>query len=324
MSCNIIKEYVEFTRKNLEDYTKKIMDKYYNEEIFSKYVNKYINIRYYNEETQVRATLEYNLNHYLEQIYEKDNNVISEFILKLFRLYYYIDDVNEFDFQQDLPNFVNIINNIREEKVGIKDPNFLKDFTELLKSNKKRKEEFINNLNTHEFYLDYRKIRKKELYNIKLKYEIPIPKLYSKYAIKKVWETTMISENKLKIEYYLLSQEILKDIITGIYHKNYLVDLKKTLLNKENELRKTLEIINNDISKDLITLKINYDDFIDNKEKVLSLIKEGYQFGVIIDENFMKSNENKNLIDLFKYIITQNIDYLPTNIKERKNLIILE
>ena len=35
-------------------------------------------------------------------------------------------------------------------------------------------------------------------------------------------------------------------------------------------------------------------------------------------------NENKNLIDLLKYIITQNIDYLPTNIKERKNLIILE
>ena len=41
-------------------------------------------------------------------------------------------------------------------------------------------------------------------------------------------------------------------------------------------------------------------------------------------EEFIKSNENKNLIDLFKYIITKNIDYLPANLKERKNLIILE
>ena len=324
MSCNLIKEYVEFTKNNFEDYTKRMMGKYFDEEIFKKYLDKYVSIRYYNEEPIVRATLEFNLNHYLNQIYEKDKNVISEFILKLFRLYYYIDNIIDFDYQKDISNFVNTLNTIREEKVGIKDPEFVSEFTNILLENNKRKINYLDMFNTHEFYLEYKQIPKKDIYDVKLKYEIQIPKLYSKFAIKKVWETTMISENKLKIEYYLLNRQILKDILDGMYHKNYLVELKTTLFSKEIDLNKTLEIFNNDIAKDLITIKITYEDFTLNKEKVLSLIKEGYQFGIIIDEKFINSNDDKNIIDLFKYIIIKNKNYLTNNFKERSNLIILE
>ena len=324
MSCNLIKEYVEFTKNNFEDYTKRMMGKYFNEEIFKKYIDKYVSIRYYNEEPTVRATLEFNLNHYLNQIYEKDKNVISEFILKLFRLYYYIDNVVDFDYQKGISSFVTTLNTIREEKVGIKDQNFIPEFTNILLENNKRKINYLEMFNTHEFYLEYNQIPKKDIYDVKLKYEIQIPKLYSKFAIKKVWETTMISENKLKIEYYLLNQQILKDILDGLYHKNYLVELKTTLFSKEIDLNKTLEIFNNDIAKDLITIKITYEDFTSNKEKVLSLIKEGYQFGIIIDEKFINSNDNKNIIDIFKYIIIKDKNYLTNNFKERSNLIILE
>ena len=324
MSCNLIKEYVEFTKNNFEDYTKRMMGKYFDEEIFKKYIDKYVSIRYYNEEPTVRATLEFNLNHYLNQIYEKDKNVISEFILKLFRLYYYIDNVVDFDYQKDISSFVTTLNTIREEKVGIKAQNFIPELTNILLENNKRKLNYLEMFNTHEFYLEYNQIPKKDIYDVKLKYEIQIPKLYSKFAIKKVWETTMISENKLKIEYYLLNRQILKDILDGIYHKNYLVELKTTLFSKEIDLNKTLEIFNNDIAKDLITIKITYEDFTLNKEKVLSLIKEGYQFGIIIDEKFINSNDDKNIIDLFKYIIIKDKNYLTNNFKERSNLIILE
>ena len=324
MSCNLIKEYVEFTKNNFEDYTKRMMGKYFDEEIFKKYIDKYVSIRYYNEEPTVRATLEFNLNHYLNQIYEKDKNVISEFILKLFRLYYYIDNVVDFDYQKDISSFVTTLNTIREEKVGIKAQNFIPELTNILLENNKRKLNYLEMFNTHEFYLEYKQIPKKDIYDVKLKYEIQIPKLYSKFAIKKVWETTMISENKLKIEYYLLNRQILKDILDGIYHKNYLVELKTTLFSKEIDLNKTLEIFNNDIAKDLITIKITYEDFTLNKEKVLSLIKEGYQFGIIIDEKFINSNDDKNIIDLFKYIIIKDKNYLTNNFKERSNLIILE
>ncbi len=324
MSCNVIKEYTEFKRNILTDYTKKMMGSYYNEEIFSKYLDNYINIRYYNLEPEIRATLEFNLNHYLNVIYEKDKNIISEFILKLFRLYYYIDNVVEFDYQKDLSNYVTTINMIREDKVGIKEPNFIDNFTNLLLENQKKQTDYINSFNTHEFYLDFKKVPNKDIYDVKLKYEIQIPKLYSKYAIRKVWETEAISEKKLKIEYYLLNQQILKDIIEGIYNKYYLVDFKANLFTKESDLKKTLEIFNNDIGKELITIKIKYEIFIQNKETILSLIKEGYQFALIIDEKYLNSTDNKNIIDIFKYIICNNKKNLTESLKSKNNLIILE
>lgn len=324
MSCNLIKEYVEFSKNNFAEYTKQMMGKYYDENIFNKYIEKYINIRYYNSEPEVRATLELNLNHYLNQIYENDKSVISEFILKLFRLYYYIDNVIDFNYEKDLRNFVETLNSIREEKVGIKEPDFIENLTKLLQNNKQKQDNFINSFDTHEFYLNYKQIPNKDLFDVELKYEIQIPKLYSRYAIKKIWETTIISEKKLKIEYYLLNQQILKDIIKGEYNKCYLVDFKSSLFTKENDLKKTLEILNNDISKELISIKITYEIFLPNKEIVLSLIKEGYQFSLIIDEKYINSNENKNIIDIFKYIIITKKEYISESLKSRKNLIIME
>ena len=322
MSCNLIKEYTDFNKENFTNYTKMIMDKYYDENIFNKYMDKYTNVRYYNEEPEVRATLEYNLNHYLTKIYEKEPSIVSEFIQKLFILYYYLDDVVDFDIQKDLPNFVNLINNIREEKVGIKDENFIKEFTELITSNIKRKKDFIDKFDSHEFYLDLNKIPNTDIYNVNIKHEIKIPRLYSRYAINKIWETQQIAENKLKIEYYLLNQVILKDIINGIYTDSYLVDFKTTMLDKEDKVKSLLNIMNNDIAKDLITIKINFTDFINKKELILSLIKEGYQFALIIDDKY--TSDNNNILDIFKYIIITNDEYLNSNMKERKNILNLE
>ena len=87
---------------------------------------------------------------------------------------------------------------------------------------------------------------------------------------------------------------------------------------------KTLEIFNNSIAKDLITLKITYTDFSKNKEKIYSLIKEGYQFAVILDEKYKTSKDNKNIIDIFKYIILNNKEYETSNLKEKKNVITIE
>ena len=322
MSCNLIKEYADFNKQNFEEYTKRIMDKYYDENIFNKYIEKYNDIRYYNEEPEIRATLEYNLNHYLSKIYEKEPSVVSEFIQKLFVLYYYLDDVVDFNIQKDLANLVDLINNIREEKVGIIDENFIKEFTELIQSNLKRKKEFIDKFDSHEFYLDLNKVPNTDIYIVKLKHEIKIPKLYSRYAINKIWETKQISENKIKIEYYLLNQVILKDIIQGIYNDSYLIDFEISLLENDNKVNSLLNIMNNDIAKDLITIKINFTDFTNNKDKILSLIKEGYQFALIIDDNY--TIDNNNILDIFRYIIIEKEEYMNSNMKERKNILVLE
>ena len=83
MSRNIIGEYIEFKKKNFEIYTKKIMDKFFDEELFNKYLEKYISVRYYNEEPRVRNTFDDHIEFYLNKIYEQNNTKPSKFILEL-------------------------------------------------------------------------------------------------------------------------------------------------------------------------------------------------------------------------------------------------
>ena len=134
----------------------------------------------------------------------------------------------------------------------------------------------------------------------------------------------MIAENKLQVEYYLLNQLILKDIIKGIFDKEYLVEFKSTLLEKPEKLKRTLNIYNNDVAKDMISIKIVYQDFINNKDIIYSYIKEGYQFSVIIDDEYIKDRNNGTLLDIFKYIIIQDKKYLTGGLKERKNILLME
>ena len=323
MSCNLIKKYVDFKKNNFTEYTKMIMGNYYDEAIFNKYLDKYVGVRYYNDELEIRATLEYNLNYYLNKIYEKDTSVVSEFIRKLFVLYYYIDDVVVFDVERDLSDFVSVVTMIREDKVGIKDENFSSQFSQLILDNNKRLSEYINSFDSHEFYLKLSQISSRDLYNVELRYEIEIPKLYSKYAINKIWGLEQISEDKLKIEYYLVNQLILKDIINGVFKNNYLVEFRESLFKKVDKLEQLLEIFNNPIAKELITIKINYEDFISNRELVLNYIKDGYGFAVILDEKYKGSND-VNILDIFKYIIVNRAEDVVSMLKYKSNLIILE
>ena len=323
MSCNLIKKYVDFKRNIFTEYTKMIMGNYYDEAIFNKYLDKYVGVRYYNDELEIRATLEYNLNYYLNKIYEKDTSVVSEFIRKLFVLYYYIDDVVVFDVERDLSDFVSVVTMIREDKVGIKDENFSSQFSQLILDNNKRLSEYINSFDSHEFYLKLSQISSRDLYNVELRYEIEIPKLYSKYAINKIWGLEQISEDKLKIEYYLVNQLILKDIINGVFKNNYLVEFRESLFKKVERLEQLLEIFNNPIAKELITIKINYEDFISNRELVLNYIKDGYGFAVILDEKYKGSND-VNILDIFKYIIVNRAEDVVSMLKYKSNLIILE
>lgn len=323
MSCNLIKKYVDFKRNIFTEYTKMIMGNYYDEAIFNKYLDKYVGVRYYNDELEIRATLEYNLNYYLNKIYEKDTSVVSEFIRKLFVLYYYIDDVVVFDVERDLSDFVSVVTMIREDKVGIKDENFSSQFSQLIRDNNKRLSEYINSFDSHEFYLKLSQISSRDLYDVELRYEIEIPKLYSKYAINKIWGLEQISEDKLKIEYYLVNQLILKDIINGVFKNNYLVEFRESLFKKVDKLEQLLEIFNNPIAKELITIKINYEDFISNRELVLNYIKDGYGFAVILDEKY-KGSSDVNILDIFRYIIVNHAEDVVSMLKYKSNLIVLE
>ena len=324
MSRNVIKEYVDFTTKNLKIYTKKIMGKYYDEKVFNKYLSQYINTRYYNQEQWIRKDLSNHLTSYLVKIYEKEESKTSKFILELFKKYYYIDDVLEFNYEKNLDDYVEMINKIRIEKVGIDDPKFPKEFKELLNNNEKKRLEFISNFDSSDFYLDIKKINNTEVFDVKVKEKVRIPKIFSEYAVNKVWNETLVSENKLQVEYSLLNQLILKNIISGNFVSNYLVNLASSLFKKEDKLKRLLKIFDNDIGKELITIKITYTDFLNNKELILDYVKEGYRFAAILDDRYFKDKPGIAILDIFKYVVINDKKKLTGEINNLRNIMIID
>lgn len=324
MSCNPIKEYVDFTKKNLKIYTKKIMGKYYDEEVFTNYLNQYINIRYYNQEKWERKDLSNHLNQYLTNIYEKDENKISKFILELFKKYYYIDDVLDFNYEKQLEEYSEMINRIRIEKVGINDPEFLTEFKELINNNEKKRLQFLSLFDSSDFYLDIKETNNKDVYDVNIKENVKIPKIFSDYAIKRVWNETLVAENKVQVEYSMLSELILKNIIGGDFKSNYLVDITDSLFKKEDKLKRTLKIFDNDIGKELITIKVTYNNFLENKELILNYIKDGYKFALILDGRYFSDKPSTAILDMFKYIIVIDKNKLTGEIKDLRNIIIID
>lgn len=316
---DIIKKYVDFSLNNLEVYTKMIMGKYFKKDIFKQYIEEYANVRYYNEEIENKSTLEATLNNALEKVYLNDPSNVSKFILELFKMLYYLDGVKKYKGKQTLQQETIELNEIRQEKLGIYDDNFVSNFKKEVLSNSHRKEKYLKKTSSNDFYITCKKIRNISIYIVSLNDNISIPSLYSEYAIDKVKTESIVAVNKLLVEYYLVSSLILKNIIKGNFKKKYLVEFSPKLLETISRKNKFKEIFNTDIIKENIILSIRPVEFLSHEEEICSLIKEGYSFGLTINKyedyimikdrntdyftNLFLNGELKELVDNNNYIV---------------------
>lgn len=309
MSCNIIKEYAEFSKKNISKYYEMIMGKYYNKEIVNMFLNKYIDIRYYDLDIDKYSRNITKINKKFKDIYEniaEEDKITAKFIYTLFDIIFYLDDVLEID---NIEKIFDFINRIRIEKLGINEKEFINNFKEQYNKDKERKNKFINSIECEEFPVEYDYIYEQDVYNVEITHDIAIPKLYSKFAIDKVFNDGLISEDKLFIEYYIVSNKILKNIIAGDYNNKYLLEFNPNILKKKEKLTRLLNIIDNDLTKDVISMKIQYKDFIANKEKILELIRDGYKYSIVIDNTYDNLEKlEPNYFKIFEYIILNNKD----------------
>ena len=209
----------------------------------------------------------------------------------------------------NIEKIFDLINKIRIEKLGINEKEFINNFKEQYNKDKERKNKFINSIECEEFPVEYDYIYEQDVYNVEITHDIAIPKLYSKFAIDKVFNDGLISEDKLFIEYYIVSNKILKNIIAGDYNNKYLLEFNPNILKKKEKLTRLLNIIDNDLTKDVISMKIQYKDFIANKEKILELIHGGYKYSIVIDNTYDNLEKlEPNFFKIFEYIILNNKD----------------
>lgn len=310
MACNIVKEYIDFSKKNIIKYLKLILEKNYSKDIVEPLVDVYINVRYYNNCDIKYKNFESNINYYMKQkaiqMNEiKDDNYVSRVkeTFYLFKYILYFDNVLEYD---SLKKIVLEIAEYRNEVLGIVDEKFVEGFSNLVKENGKRKEKFIKELDSEQFSLTIKNTNKKNVFEVKLNNGIKFNRIYSDYSINKVYNDGLVNEQKHFILYYLITREVLGNIVKGEFTKEYIINFPNSIFDKEQKLNRLINIIDDESLKNNIVLRFDYVDYLSNKDMINNWIKEGFQIAIKIDEKYNYDNNSKMWLDIFKYVIVEN------------------
>ena len=307
MANNIAKEYVDFSKKNINKYLKIILEKYYDKEIVSSLLETYINERYYNYYETKYKNQEANINYYMKlKTIELTNNQTEKFIFKtkatfyLFKYILYFDNVSKYD---DIKEKIIEIEKYRTNTLELIKETFVDEMLKLVKENEKRKQKYLESFESNRFEIKTNQTNKKNVYNVELTNTIKFNRIYSSYSINKVYTSGIVNEQKLFITYYQTTKRILQNAIEGIFTKEYIVDFPCSILEKEQKTNRLINIINDELIKNNLIIKFTYSNYLENKEIITKWIKEGYKIGIIIDEKYNYDEKSKMWLDLFKYII---------------------
>ena len=308
MSISVMNKYLTMSNKHMDDILKYILKKKYYKNICEKFKNIYYEVRYNGlieskRGTTVRSKL---LNQYRE-LKEKIIKSEKELAGAIEATYTIFDEVTYFDtaiFERD---FTNKINDIYEEYAEISDTEidkniFTKELLRIVQINQREKLQFFKKFDTNEFRLQGSNINE-NIKRIGIVHNIKFPSIYSNEAIEKAFSSGVTKEDKLFVEFYLLSIRVILDVIKSEYRKKYFVLLDTNILSKAQKTTRLLEIINNPIIQDRIIMQIDYSDLETCKKEVYNLISEGYKFAVELDDSYIDEKIEAQRLDVFEFIL---------------------
>lgn len=298
MTLNVMNEYLKFNRKRLVNYSKICLEKYYDKNIFEPFLDTYFNIRYYEIPEGLNARI---INKELVSCAEElaQNKKIDDIkiLLQYFPYVYYFDGF----LKKDVDELISKIDEFRLKVLNLDSmDSTLKD---TILSDQRRIDTYLNSFDSKDFMLDIFKTNNKSLFITKLKYNIKIPKLYSDYAINNVYNRGIVLENRLFINYYMVSNLVLKDIL----HNNvifYIVDFANSLFEKEDKLKRLFNIFDYNELKNRVILNISEDEFNEYKDNICDLIKNGFKFSMHLAENTKLKDDP--ILKIFAYTFVNN------------------
>ena len=337
MVTNIVDRYISILKDEFKDYSKLILGKNFNTEIFNIYLENYIESRYYNfiEETNIRTFRDRMIN----EIETTKSNLFEKGIYKENILN------SQCEILKNLLVFDNV-STVQNEDVSINklqetDKEILHRIEKIYKKTDLKNNEKNIFLDKHIFYDNLKRTLKekyeskifnvkyikldKDIYISKLEFNIRFSKIYSKSFIETAFTTGTTNEDKLQVEYSIVSKDILNDILDHNFKKKYILNLADSLLSKQKKMKSILNILNSSALQEKASLLITYNNFIRNKDNIYNFIKLGYKFSVYLDESFEPDLANLERLNMFEYSIISNelsnYNEIIKNKKEIKNLI---
>ncbi len=334
MTTNLMDQYIQNTRNNIKDFTKMFFGEEYNEEISNEYIDTYIESRIYNfgegEDKFFYIRINSNLSikkNELQMRFPKIEEKVLDDNLRIYQIVFYIDGVRPI---ADLPQFCKLVCDKRNTQFELKSViNLEERLLKLIKRVNEEKESFFKKYETEYFSLNIEKYKLIDnTYKVDLNYEFKIPYIYSEKVIEEVYNEGVINEDKLMIEYTLLTLLCIKDINKGNFDTKYIVNFASSLYKKKQKLKQTLKILDNAVAQDKVFLKLNYQDFEENKELIYELMKDGFRFAIIIDDTFNPSIMELKKLSIFKYLLiaeqSKNFDEIKRVEQYLNNIVIYE
>lgn len=328
---NIVENHITKTQRRLKKYCNLILRSKYDRKVCDELIQTYIDARYYNYKVddeikifyrRIFESLKLNAQKMIKE--DKTKEEIIENTLSLFQYFFY------FDFVRKNVEVSEVVKRISEKRVNefnlksAENDDFEKTFNKLVKQDIKEVENTLKAYNTNEFELDINKIipSNSNYYRVKLKYNFNFPEVYSMEAIEETFNSDLIGEDKLFVEYPMIAIKSLKDILDGNFTKIYIVDFSTDLLNKKQKLEQILKIVECQAVQDKINFEITYKEFLENKSKIYELVKRGFNFCLKTDGEMPKLKQDElKILDIFNCII---VDTNDVNKNKYKKIVTLE
>lgn len=328
---NIIENHIKKTEKKLKRYCSIILRQKYDFQISTELIKTYIDGRYYNYFENPESRIFYkNLQTAVinkgEELKKKNLDKIEKIDLtvSLFPYFFYFDYVRN---NVSIQEIIQEIDDKRKNKFAIKNADkddFILEFTELIISDLKEVEQELEKYDTNDFELKIKRVTPKnnKIYEVTLDYNFKFPQIFSKEAIDITFNTDVIAEDKLFVEYPMVANIALIDILQGNFSKLYFVEFYAPLLKKKKKLEQTMEILENQAAQDKIYFKIEYEDFIKFKKEVFDLIKRGFRFVLVTHSGMEKlSREDLKILEVFDYILANEYDINKKSYKKSKLIV---
>lgn len=304
---SVILEYVNFVKKSNLMYFKFIMDKSFNREIFDRFIDTYISIRYYNDFDAKYKSFSANINYYMKDCassliseYDEYSDVIKN-MFYLFQYVLYFDGVVS---DRNIRDVIDEIGEYREKILGYMDNDFCDKLYGMLKEDNKKKNSYIRGFDSDRFFLDIKKSNKKDVFFVSLNYNIKFNRIYSDYAINKVYNSGIVNEDKLFITYYLVSSLILKNVISCKFGYDYIVSFPCSLFDKDSKGNRLISVIRDNSTMGSLVMLFSYSDYLKYKEDINGFIKDGFKVAIYIDDSFKYDDVSNEWMAIFSYIIT--------------------
>ena len=305
---SIIQKYIDFSIKNLYKYTKIIFQNKIKTNDVNLLLTTYKEIRYYNYFEYYNKKIDNIIDIKIREIILKINSLENKEKEELELYYNIIRNILSLDIHSEEVSYINIINSINDNYKKLYNEDFKETDTliKLIKENIKLKNKYLKNHETDKFSVLYKRIRNSDLYNTSLIYNFEFPKIYSEYAINKVYTCDMIQEQKLLVLYNMVSLKILKEIIDYDFKTKYIIDYPFSILEKKEKNQRLLEIINSEACKDKVYIKINYELYLENKDYVDDLIKNGFHIIIYFVKKVNFTEISIKKLDIFDYILVSD------------------